>query len=80
MLLLSAVSPHMYLYRCSICFCLHQSFVEKQHFFENYEALFQSLKLSAEAFVNADSSGEKSPLIHTLFLTASFLFFLTYNC
>lgn len=41
-----------------IWFCLHQSFVEKQNFFENYELLFQSLKQSAGAFVNADSSGE----------------------
>nr|XP_019953051.1 PREDICTED: nesprin-1-like [Paralichthys olivaceus] len=32
------------------------SFVEKQHFFENYEAFFQSLKQSAEAYVTADSS------------------------
>uniref|UniRef100_A0A3Q3XGZ9 Calponin-homology (CH) domain-containing protein n=1 Tax=Mola mola TaxID=94237 RepID=A0A3Q3XGZ9_MOLML len=34
----------------------YASFVEKQHFFENYESLFQSLKHAAEAFVNADSS------------------------
>jgi len=33
--------------------------VEKQRFFENYEALFQSLKQAAEAYVSADSSGEK---------------------
>lgn len=46
--------------------CLHQSFVEKQHFFEKYESLFQSLKQSAEAFVTADSSGEKSNnILHT---------------
>lgn len=32
--------------------------MEKQNFFENYELLFQSLKQSAGAFVNADSSGE----------------------
>ncbi|XP_047184808.1 nesprin-1-like [Scophthalmus maximus] len=32
------------------------SFVEKQHFFENYESFFQSLKHSAEAYVKADSS------------------------
>uniref|UniRef100_A0A672IGG0 Calponin-homology (CH) domain-containing protein n=1 Tax=Salarias fasciatus TaxID=181472 RepID=A0A672IGG0_SALFA len=32
------------------------TFVEKQRFFENYEALFQSLKQSAEAYVSADSS------------------------
>uniref|UniRef100_A0A3Q1ESI7 Calponin-homology (CH) domain-containing protein n=1 Tax=Acanthochromis polyacanthus TaxID=80966 RepID=A0A3Q1ESI7_9TELE len=32
------------------------SFVEKHRFFENYEALFQTLKESAEAYVSADSS------------------------
>uniref|UniRef100_A0A3P8TDH7 Calponin-homology (CH) domain-containing protein n=1 Tax=Amphiprion percula TaxID=161767 RepID=A0A3P8TDH7_AMPPE len=32
------------------------SFVEKHCFFENYEALFQTLKQSAEAYVSADSS------------------------
>lgn len=58
-------SVSVYLLRCFshlITFffgiCLHQSFVEKQRFFENYEMLFQSLKLSAEAYVSADSSGE----------------------
>lgn len=46
--------------------CLHQSFVEKQHFFEKYESLFQSLKQSAEAFVTADSLGEKlNNILHT---------------
>lgn len=46
--------------------CLHQSFVEKQHFFEKYESLFQFLKQSAEAFVTADSSGEKlNNILHT---------------
>ncbi|XP_039981906.1 nesprin-1-like [Xiphias gladius] len=42
----------------SVDLMLHNyvSFVEKQHFFENYEALFQSLKQSAEAYVNVDSS------------------------
>ncbi|XP_074471050.1 nesprin-1-like isoform X3 [Sebastes fasciatus] len=38
------------------------SFVEKHHFFENYEALFQSLKESAEAYVNTDSSVEEGEL------------------
>ncbi|XP_028460432.1 nesprin-1-like [Perca flavescens] len=38
------------------------AFVEKQHFFENYEALFQSLKLSAEAYVNADSSVDEGEM------------------
>ncbi|CAB1447009.1 unnamed protein product [Pleuronectes platessa] len=38
------------------------SFVEKQHFFENYEAFFQSLKQSAEAYVKADSSVDVSLL------------------
>uniref|UniRef100_A0A3Q2NMQ8 Nesprin-1-like n=1 Tax=Fundulus heteroclitus TaxID=8078 RepID=A0A3Q2NMQ8_FUNHE len=35
------------------------SFVEKHHFFENYEALFQSLKQSAEAYVSVDSSADE---------------------
>uniref|UniRef100_A0A3Q4N1A1 Nesprin-1 spectrin repeats region domain-containing protein n=1 Tax=Neolamprologus brichardi TaxID=32507 RepID=A0A3Q4N1A1_NEOBR len=38
------------------------SFVEKQRFFENYEMLFQSLKLSAEAYVNADSSVDEGEM------------------
>ncbi|GLD49390.1 nesprin-1-like protein [Lates japonicus] len=38
------------------------SFVEKQHFFENYEVLFQSLKQSAEAYVNADSSVDEGEM------------------
>lgn len=38
--------------------CLHQSFVEKQRFFEKYEVMFQSLKQSAEAYASEDSSGE----------------------
>ncbi|XP_023266580.1 nesprin-1-like [Seriola lalandi dorsalis] len=38
------------------------SFVEKQHFFENYEALFQSLKQSAEVYVNADSSVDEGEM------------------
>ncbi|XP_040920912.1 nesprin-1-like [Toxotes jaculatrix] len=38
------------------------SFVEKQHFFENYEALFQSLKQSAEAYVSADSSVDEGEM------------------
>ncbi|XP_071058018.1 nesprin-1-like [Pseudochaenichthys georgianus] len=48
----------------SVAVMLHNyiSFVEKQHFFENYEALFQSLKLSAEAFVNADSSVDEGEM------------------
>uniref|UniRef100_A0A8C6UDR5 Calponin-homology (CH) domain-containing protein n=1 Tax=Neogobius melanostomus TaxID=47308 RepID=A0A8C6UDR5_9GOBI len=37
-------------------------FVEKQRFFENYEALFQSLKQAGEAYVNADSSVEEGEL------------------
>uniref|UniRef100_A0A8C3G4V1 Calponin-homology (CH) domain-containing protein n=1 Tax=Cyclopterus lumpus TaxID=8103 RepID=A0A8C3G4V1_CYCLU len=37
-------------------------FVEKQRFFENYEALFQSLKQSAEAYVNADSSVDEGEM------------------
>ncbi|KAK1888949.1 Nesprin-1 [Dissostichus eleginoides] len=48
----------------SVAVMLHNyiSFVETQHFFENYEALFQSLKLSAEAFVNADSSVDEGEM------------------
>uniref|UniRef100_A0AAZ1XTL6 Calponin-homology (CH) domain-containing protein n=1 Tax=Oreochromis aureus TaxID=47969 RepID=A0AAZ1XTL6_OREAU len=38
------------------------SFVEKQRFFENYEMLFQSLKLSAEAYVSADSSVDEGEM------------------
>uniref|UniRef100_A0A3Q3Q292 Calponin-homology (CH) domain-containing protein n=1 Tax=Monopterus albus TaxID=43700 RepID=A0A3Q3Q292_MONAL len=38
------------------------SFVEKQHFFENYEVLFQSLKQSAEAYVDADSSVDEGEM------------------
>ncbi|TNM94661.1 hypothetical protein fugu_017420 [Takifugu bimaculatus] len=38
------------------------SFVEKQHFFEKYESLFQSLKQSAEAFVTADSSADEGEM------------------
>nr|XP_029132983.1 nesprin-1-like [Labrus bergylta] len=38
------------------------SFVEKQHFFEKYDALFQSLKQSAEAYVNADSSVDEGEM------------------
>uniref|UniRef100_A0A3Q2C7M2 Calponin-homology (CH) domain-containing protein n=1 Tax=Cyprinodon variegatus TaxID=28743 RepID=A0A3Q2C7M2_CYPVA len=38
------------------------SFVEKQHFFENYEALFQSLKESAEAYVSLDSSADEGEM------------------
>uniref|UniRef100_A0A672Z6W5 Calponin-homology (CH) domain-containing protein n=1 Tax=Sphaeramia orbicularis TaxID=375764 RepID=A0A672Z6W5_9TELE len=37
-------------------------FVEKQHFFENYEALFQSLKRAGEAYVNVDSSVDEGEL------------------
>lgn len=46
---------------------LPQSFVEKQLFFEKYESLLQSLKQSADALVNADSSGELS-ILHTFVL------------
>uniref|UniRef100_A0A8C5AJ13 Calponin-homology (CH) domain-containing protein n=1 Tax=Gadus morhua TaxID=8049 RepID=A0A8C5AJ13_GADMO len=35
------------------------TFVEKQHLFENYEALFQSLKRSAEQYVAVDASVEE---------------------
>ncbi|XP_068610253.1 nesprin-1 [Brachionichthys hirsutus] len=35
-----------------------RSFVEQQNFIENYEALFLSLKQSAEAYVGADSSAD----------------------
>uniref|UniRef100_A0A3B5PXI2 Calponin-homology (CH) domain-containing protein n=1 Tax=Xiphophorus maculatus TaxID=8083 RepID=A0A3B5PXI2_XIPMA len=38
------------------------SFVEKQHFFENYEALFQSLKQSAETYVSMDSSVDEGEM------------------
>uniref|UniRef100_A0A3P9N9W5 Calponin-homology (CH) domain-containing protein n=1 Tax=Poecilia reticulata TaxID=8081 RepID=A0A3P9N9W5_POERE len=38
------------------------SFVEKQHFFENYEALFQSLKQSAESYVSMDSSVDEGEM------------------
>ncbi|KAM4529485.1 nesprin-1 isoform 3-T3 [Fundulus diaphanus] len=38
------------------------SFVEKHHFFENYEALFQSLKQSAEAYVSVDSSVDEGEM------------------
>ncbi|MEQ2294229.1 hypothetical protein AMECASPLE_001811, partial [Ameca splendens] len=38
------------------------SFVEKQHFFENYEALFQSLKRSADAYVSVDCSVDEGEM------------------
>ncbi|XP_076011028.1 nesprin-1-like [Genypterus blacodes] len=40
----------------------YMSFVEKQRFIENYEALFQSLKCAAEAYVSADSSADEGEM------------------
>ncbi|KAJ0026823.1 hypothetical protein NQD34_017823, partial [Periophthalmus magnuspinnatus] len=40
----------------------YKLFVEKQRFFDNYEALFQSLKHAGEAYVIADSSVEEGEL------------------
>ncbi|CAM9192469.1 unnamed protein product, partial [Lampetra planeri] len=37
-------------------------FVEKQHLFDQYETLFQSLKTAAEVYVGADSSAEEGEM------------------